>query len=356
MSRRRVLTAVSWVSLSAVVVTGAFWAGRAATEVPTITAAPDVTETVVVQDGRLGRSVDVTVQAHWNLRDVARASAGGTVTTVSDVSGVAVEAGTILLTVDLRPVVLAQGAVPAFRDMAEGNAGQDVAQLQSFLRSSGFLAGEATGSYGASTTRAVKAWQKSLGLERTGMVTQGDLLFVETLPARFVLDSSIVVGAVVAPGDVLLKAVSLSPEMWIESDASQASPYRPDVGMVVESGDLSWDAVVSRVETDPETGSQRLVLSSPDGAPVCGAQCGDAIPVLPQGGSTVLAGRAVITPEVSGAMVPQSALGSTASGENILLDADGRRVPIDVLVLADGQVIVTGVDVGETVRLHGSDE
>ena len=181
-------------------------------------------------------------------------------------------------------------------------------------------------------------------------------LFVETVPARLVLDPSVVVGAVVSPGDVLLKAVALAPEMWIESDSSQGSPYRADVAMVIESGALSWDAVVSRVETDPETGAARLVLSSPDGAPVCGAQCGDAIPVLGQGGSTILAGRAVITPEVSGAMVPQSALGSTASGENIVLDAQGRRVPIEVLVLADGQAIVTGVDVGKTVRLHGSDE
>jgi peptidoglycan hydrolase-like protein with peptidoglycan-binding domain len=355
-SGRRAVSAVSWVAAGAVVVTAAFWAGRAATDVPTIASPPDAVETVVAQDGQLGRSVEVTIQARWDLSDTARAAVGGTVTTTPDLSDVTVEAGTTLLTIDLRPVVLAQGGVPAFRDMTQGDVGQDVGQLQDFLRASEFLSSDRTDSYDASTTSAVKAWQKSLGLEQTGIVRQGDLLFVESLPARLVLDSAIEVGSLVEPGDVLVQAVSPSPELWVESDESQANPLRPDVAVVVESGDTSWDAVVSRSEPDPEAGVDRLMLSSPDGGAVCGTECGAVLPVLPRGASAILTGRAVLTPQVSGAMVPQSSLATTATGDNIVLGADGGRVPVDVLVVADGQAIVTGVSPGDTLRLYGSDE
>ena len=52
----------------------------------------------------------------------------------------------------------------------EGDAGQDVAQIQSQLNALGYAAGPADGDFGSNTTAAVKAFQKDRGLDADGVV------------------------------------------------------------------------------------------------------------------------------------------------------------------------------------------
>lgn len=52
---------------------------------------------------------------------------------------------------------------------AEGDQSDEVAKIQDFLIWAGFMDGEADGQYGADTTEAVKAFQKEVGLEETGI-------------------------------------------------------------------------------------------------------------------------------------------------------------------------------------------
>lgn len=119
-----------------------------------------------------------------------------------------VEPGDELLRVDDRPVTLAEGSVPLYRELRrvgrfeidEANdklglqEGEDVAQLQRFLLSKGFDDEErldADGIFGITTERAVKAWQKDVGLAATGRVDRSQLVFVDG-PRR--IDSSPEVG------------------------------------------------------------------------------------------------------------------------------------------------------------------
>src|SRR5207244_81786 len=61
------------------------------------------------------------------------------------------------------PVLVLQGAQPAYRDLGPGAAGEDVRQLQAALARLGFDPGALNGVYGASTAGAVAAWYRSAG-------------------------------------------------------------------------------------------------------------------------------------------------------------------------------------------------
>ncbi|MFT4136963.1 peptidoglycan-binding protein [Microbacterium sp.] len=92
---------------------------------------------------------------------------------------------------DGRPVVLLRGERPFWRDLAVDDQGEDVRQLQQNLAALGFFDGDADGWFGRRTAEAVRAWQRSLGVERTGAfarsdvaVTPGDGIRVSRVTAR----------------------------------------------------------------------------------------------------------------------------------------------------------------------------
>lgn len=71
--------------------------------------------------------------------------------------------GDVLLTTSGRPVLLLEGATPAFRDLVPGVSGIDVEQLEKALKRLGFDPGPIDGKYDEQTSDAVAAWYKSVG-------------------------------------------------------------------------------------------------------------------------------------------------------------------------------------------------
>src|SRR5690349_684963 len=72
--------------------------------------------------------------------------------------------GSVLLEVAGQPYFVLQGQVPAYRDLAPGETGEDVAQLQQDLLSLGYGTGSDTlGSYGPGTAAAVSAYYEAHG-------------------------------------------------------------------------------------------------------------------------------------------------------------------------------------------------
>lgn len=61
-------------------------------------------------------------------------------------------------------------AEESFQNIGNGDNGDQVKEIQSFLKSAGYLDGEADGSFGNMTENAVKNFQKDNGLEETGIV------------------------------------------------------------------------------------------------------------------------------------------------------------------------------------------
>jgi peptidoglycan hydrolase-like protein with peptidoglycan-binding domain len=141
-------------------------------------------------DGTLGYSGE---------RDASNAL-GGTYTWLPS-AGSVIHPGQALWRIDAKPVVLMDGAVPAYRPMHRGNEGTDVLELERGLSALGYGPGAIDGTYDASTAAAVRAWQDDLGLDDTGTVELGRVVFLPG--ARRVAKRIAAVGGRAAPGPAL---------------------------------------------------------------------------------------------------------------------------------------------------------
>lgn len=79
-----------------------------------------------------------------------------------------IEDGGVLLTASGRPVLVLEGAKPAYRDLTPGSSGHDVRQLEEGLARLGHDPGPVDGSFDAKTSAAVAAWYQALGWEPFG--------------------------------------------------------------------------------------------------------------------------------------------------------------------------------------------
>jgi HlyD family secretion protein len=78
--------------------------------------------------------------------------------------GAVVQPGQVLVDVSDRPVFVLPGAVPAFRDMVQGDSGGDIAELQAALAGLGYGTGtDAVGVFGTGTAAAVRQFYAAIG-------------------------------------------------------------------------------------------------------------------------------------------------------------------------------------------------
>jgi peptidoglycan hydrolase-like protein with peptidoglycan-binding domain len=146
-------------------------------------------ETVPVERGALTETKDAVGAIGHGDSWTAAIEPQGVVTKRHD-KGTVVEHGEPLIWVGNKPVYLAEGDTPMYRNLTlQRDAdkkymnGDDVRQLQEFLIDQGFDDKErleADGVFGIGTKRAVKAWQKENGLEQSGSVDRSQLLFTPT--------------------------------------------------------------------------------------------------------------------------------------------------------------------------------
>ena len=79
----------------------------------------------------------------------ATASGGRAVVTRTPLNaGEPVKAGTCVLEVSGRPVIVMPGSIPMYRDLRPGQTGRDVQQLQSALGTLGYRVSDSPGFYG----------------------------------------------------------------------------------------------------------------------------------------------------------------------------------------------------------------
>ncbi len=173
--------------------------------------------------GRLGFAGSYTVlgQAH------------GTVTWLPEL-GQVIDQGQALYQVDGAPVVLLYGSAPAWRTLAAGASaadvrGADVAQLNHDLVALGYVRSadveSAWDQFSWATKAGVEKLQKHLGVDQSGTLDLGDVVFLPTAARVTTLQASL--GAPAA-GPVL-KASSTTPVVSVALDA--------DLQAEVKSGD-----------------------------------------------------------------------------------------------------------------------
>ena len=346
--RRRVASFISLAAVVALLAATAGWAIATVLDEPEEVLESTPFTFVEVVEGEVGSSINLNTVAEWTPVPVGVTQATGTVTTVNVEPGQEVAAGTVLFTVNLRPVVIAQGDVPGFRPLAVGTTGADVAQLQQFLAALQLYSGATDGAFGNATAAAVRAWQRTLGVQATGVVEPGDLIFVPTLPTRVALDGEKVVrGATVAAGDAVVSGLPVSPEFSIPVTEQQASLLTTGTRVEITSPTgQEWEGFAGEQSTD-ENGLIQVALAGRDGAVICGEACGE-IPVTEP---ALLLSRIITVESVAGLTVPSAALVTDASGMVAVIDAEGERLPVEVVTSARGMSVIEGVDAGLRVRV-----
>jgi peptidoglycan hydrolase-like protein with peptidoglycan-binding domain len=136
-------------------------ASRTAPPTPSLIAVPVELRTLtsdVVARGtvRYGSPQTVTLPA-------STLKTGTSIVSIAPVKGAALNEGSVAFSVSGRPVLVLQGAQPAYRDLGPGAVGEDVRQLQAGLARLGFNPGALNGVYGSSTAGAVAAWYRAAG-------------------------------------------------------------------------------------------------------------------------------------------------------------------------------------------------
>jgi len=344
----RLVKVIVAVVLAGVVGGVGFWAGRVALVPPSNPLAEVGPLTYTVADGQVGKSLSFVVQATWELSPVGRNGGAGVVTSMPVGIGDVVSAGDVLYSVDLRPVVVAEGVVPAFRDLSVGMVGPDVAQVQGLLTSLGFFDGDERGVFDAVTAAAVKGWQESLGVEADGVVRAGDVVFVPELPVRVAFSDVLAVGARVSGGEQVVLAVPADPMFVIPLSVEQRSLVPLSAQVKVTFAEGVWDAVVVEATESPLMNQLSLVLRGADGGPVCGDVCARWVSLTSR---TDFRAQVVVIPDTTGPVVPVSAIGTDAANRPFVTLTDGTQVPVTVVASSQGTAVVDGIDVGTVVVL-----
>jgi peptidoglycan hydrolase-like protein with peptidoglycan-binding domain len=269
--------------------------------------------------------------------------------------GAVVKRGESLYDVDGRPVVLLYGHATAWRAFAAGmSPGRDVAQLNANLRALGYgpsLSGDA---FTAGTSSAVAAFQRARGLEASGTLLLGSIVFepgairvTSTTPSR---------GAAVQPGAVL-GVTSTSRSIAIALDAAEQASIAVGDPVTITlpdnsttPGRVSYVGTVATVPTSSDPGGSSTPTIEVDVTPTHPAATGrlDQAPVS----------VSIVTDSVRNALVvPVNALLALGGGGYAIeeIDADGahRLLPVELGLFDDsnGLVQVTGTGVTAGMRI-----
>jgi peptidoglycan hydrolase-like protein with peptidoglycan-binding domain len=130
--------------------------------------------------------------------------------------GDSIARGESLYAVDAVPVALMYGALPAYRDLKNGVEGADVKEFEANLAALGYVGFDVDAEFTANTAAAVKRWQEDRGLDETGVVSLGSVVFA---PGKIRIDSlASEEGAAVAPGQEVLSFTGSSKAVTVEID------------------------------------------------------------------------------------------------------------------------------------------
>jgi peptidoglycan hydrolase-like protein with peptidoglycan-binding domain len=276
----------------------------------------------------------------------------GTVTSLPR-AGSVVERGDALYRLDGDPIVLMYGSTPAYRALQSGvSDGRDVRELEQNLVALGFDPGTVDDSFTSSTATAVSDWQESVGLEQTGAVELGRVVFLPGL--RRVGEHKTAVGSVLSSGSEVLDTSSNERVVTVELEASlQDMAHKGDrVEVTMPDGSLGRGRItgVGRVarelessSADPNAEAQMVIDVTIELRSNRGAGRLDEAPVSV--GLAQETRRDVLA-------VPVNALvARRGGGYGVELAGSRRIVPVRAGMFADGYVEVSGGSIREGTRV-----
>jgi hypothetical protein len=330
----------------------------------TVCTAPDpaaVTTTVVVQPTATSQPTDTTVATAATPTGGAPSGAGGSgaaptgasgsstgssagsttgasssritqlVTWVAPV-GAAIASGDPLYSIEGAPVTAMYGDLPAWRTLtADSDDGTDVLQLESNLRALGFDPDAAMAidrTYDDDTAAAVERWQAALGVEVTGEVALGSVVFVPT--ATTVTSVGQHIGDEVGDGDSVVTLAGTTQEVIITVPTEDQPFVEPGTTVTVADTEATVTALRSAESNGSVTVQAVIVPSEP-----LDAVDGSAVKV-----------RLSIEQATGVLLVPADALLSRLDGTYVVqtgADADHHEfVTVQLLGVSNGKAGIRG--------------
>ncbi|MGK9149022.1 peptidoglycan-binding protein [Plantibacter flavus] len=349
--RRRGL--VAGLAIGALLIAGGVTASVVVQQGPAAAEADDGpavrTGTAQVERGTLsGVSQAQGTLDYADKRDIAAGSAG-TITATAAV-GSQVSLGSGLYWIDNVPVPLLHGPLPAWRAFGLGmDDGPDVLQLEMSLAALGYFDRTPDHEFAASTERAIEEWQKALGVEETGRLELGSVVFMVGDVRVGAEEAG--VGSQVAPGGTVLSVTSLEKRVEVElglADQRLAVAGAP-VSVSLPGGTSTTGTITAvGVPTERESNGQKSVV-----IPVTVA-LDDPAAAADLQRSTVTVGFPSERREdvLSVPVEALVALDSETFGLEVVgSDGTTKRVPVTTGLFADGRVEITGdgIDAGDDV-------
>ncbi|ROR80023.1 Multidrug efflux pump subunit AcrA (membrane-fusion protein) [Plantibacter flavus] len=307
----------------------------AAEERPTIR-----TSTAKIEQGTLAGSRQSPGTLDFADKRTIAAGSGGTLTATAPI-GSQVALGNGLYWVDNTPVLLLHGPLPAWRAFGLGMGnGPDVMQLEMSLAALGYFDRTPDLEFAESTERAIKRWQKALGLEQTGRLELGSVIFMAGDVRVGSVDAAL--GSQIGQGGNVLTVTSLGKRVQV--DLKTADQRLAVVGATVTislPGGTTTSGTVSVVGAPVEKESNGQSSVS---IPVT-IDLDDLAVVADLQRATVTVGFPSERREdvLSVPVEALTALDSERFGVEVV-NADGttKRIPVTTGLFADGRVEISG--------------
>jgi peptidoglycan hydrolase-like protein with peptidoglycan-binding domain len=348
---------------AAIIVVAAALAAVAVSTVVVVSGAPvpdpvahaaETVSTVPVATGTIVSSTNARGTLHY-AREAPLAAAANGVVTALPTPGSVIAPGAALYRVNDQPVILLRGATPAWRPFETGMApGEDVRQLEQNLAAFGKFRGTADATFTRATADAIRAWQKAVGVERTGRIDRTTILFADH--DLRVTTTTAALGAEVAPGTELYrvsateKVVDLDLRLGDQGLAIVGNP----VGITLPDGATTTGSIASVGEpveraTDSaptDTGATSGTFVVPVTVALSDQAAGSAFPrasVSVQFSSTLAEGALTVPVEALVAVDASSFAIETPTKGNAAV----RRIPVTLGAFSSGRVQITGDGIAE---------
>jgi hypothetical protein len=216
------------VVLAAAAATGGLVVASSGTE-PTSAAQELPANTATVDQGELSAMVSLdgilTYRARSDGSPYSAINRAGGIYTELPEEGDKVDCGDVFYRVDDHPVLLLCGTVPAYRDLAIGDQGNDVRQLNRNLHKLGYDADADAGvdsgdsDFTSKTEEALKKLQDDKGSDATGALDLDDAVFLPESARIAKVTGQL--GGSAQPGAEVAQATSDTLEVHVSLDASQ---------------------------------------------------------------------------------------------------------------------------------------
>ncbi|MEY2401538.1 MAG: hypothetical protein QOJ08_1649 [Ilumatobacteraceae bacterium] len=273
------------------------------------------------------------------------ASAARITQTITSIIGTnaAIRQGDVLYTVDGSPVVALDGALPAWRSLStSSDDGADIGQLEASLVALGYdpdLAVTVDNHFDSATKKMVKAWQTGLGVEATGTVALGSVVF---LPASTTVSTvTRTVGDSVGDGDTVLSLATPAQQVVVDVPGGAEAEVIP--GLTVEIGDVR--GTVSRLRSADRNGVVVVEAVITPATAIANAANGTSVKVtltLQNDAGVLIAPAEALVSRLDGsyAVQVQTSDGTTEWLTVELLGVSGSNVALRGTDLTDGTVLL----------------